>query len=115
MPWPMNDAREGCDGFMRSESFVPQSAKVYYLSRLKKEWFYERREEVMAKPKTKDAACDPAERTTSDKPDSAAGGEESSERVPKTIITPVAERIGEGRNNLQRRAEWYQRRTGSGS
>ena len=70
----------------------------------------------MAKPKTKDATCDPAEAAISDSADSAADdGEDSSERSPKTVITPVAERIGESGNNLRRRGEWYQRRTGSGS
>jgi hypothetical protein len=70
----------------------------------------------MAKPKTKDATCDPAEGAISDGADSTAdGGEESPERAPKTVITPVAERIGESGNNLRRRGEWYQRRTGSGS
>jgi len=70
----------------------------------------------MAKAKTKDDSCDLTERTASDTVDSTAdGGDESSARVPKTIITPVSKRIGESRNNLQRRGDWYQRRTGGGA
>ena len=71
----------------------------------------------MAKRKTKDDSCDLTEQTTSGAGDSttaADGDHESSARVPKTIITPVSKRIGESRNNLQRRGEWYQRRTGGG-
>ena len=77
----------------------------------------------MTKRKTKDDSCDLTEQTTSSagKAKTAAAmtaaaesGEESSARVPKTIITPVSKRIGEVRNNLKRRGEWYQRRTGSG-
>jgi hypothetical protein len=70
----------------------------------------------MAKPRIKDATCDTAEGTTLERDDSSAdGGEETSERAPKIVITPVAQRIGESRDNLQQRGEWYQRRTGSDS
>jgi hypothetical protein len=68
----------------------------------------------MAKLKSKDASCDLPKRTTSDAVDSTAdAGDESRERVPKTIITPVTKRIGESKDNLQRRGDWYQRRSGS--
>lgn len=71
----------------------------------------------MAKAKTKDDSCDLTEQTTSSAGETtttAEGDEESAARVPKTIITPVSERIGESKNNLQRRGDWYQRRTGGG-
>lgn len=70
----------------------------------------------MAKTKTKDDSCDLTKQTTSSTVDSTIGGDdESSTRVPKTIITPVSKRIGESRNNLQQRGDWYQRRTGGGA
>ncbi len=70
----------------------------------------------MAKAKTKDKSCGQPERAASVAVDlTAHDGEEASVGVPKTIITPVSKRIGESRNNLQRREDWYQRRTGSGT
>lgn len=66
--------------------------------------------------KSKNASCDPTEeRTTTDAADPAAGDAEPPARAPKTIITPVSKRIGEGSGNLQKRGDWYQRRTGGGS
>jgi hypothetical protein len=66
--------------------------------------------------KRKDASCEPTEQTTPDTAGSNADKDvEPSVRTPKTIITPVKKRIGESRNNLQSRGDWYQRRTGSGS
>jgi len=32
--------------------------------------------------------------------------------TPPPRITPVEERIGEGRDNLRQRGEWFQRRSG---
>ena len=32
---------------------------------------------------------------------------------PRRRIKPVTDKIGEGRDNLSRRREWFQRRTGS--
>ncbi len=70
----------------------------------------------MTKTKTKDDSCDLTEGTTSGNVDSTADdSDESYAHVPKTIITPVSKRIGESKNNLQRRGDWYQRRTGGGA
>jgi hypothetical protein len=41
-----------------------------------------------------------------------AGREDSADGRPRTRITPVAEKIGEGEDNLRKRSDWYQRRTG---
>ena len=41
-----------------------------------------------------------------------AGRDDIAEGRPRTKIKPVAEKIGEGEDNLRERADWYQRRTG---
>lgn len=72
----------------------------------------------MAKRKTEDDYCDTSEQTSSGAGETMTaedGGEQSSARAPKTVITPVSKRIGESGNNLQRREDWYQRRTRGGA
>ena len=70
----------------------------------------------MEKKNTKDDSCDPTQGPTSVKGDSTADdSDESCAHVPKTVIRPVSKRIRESKNNLQRREDWYQRRTGGGT
>ena len=42
----------------------------------------------------------------------ALGEEAAGEDEPNPDIEPVRRKIGEGRDNLRRREEWFQRRTG---
>lgn len=37
------------------------------------------------------------------------------EEGPRAVVAPVREKIGEDRDNLRQRGEWFQRRTGSRS
>jgi hypothetical protein len=59
--------------------------------------------------KTEERAKDRADKKTPNRQDP---DEKSESDTPIQEIKPVKEKIGEGHDNLRKRGEWYQRRTG---
>jgi hypothetical protein len=53
---------------------------------------------------------DPPEKSKPD--DEAWAREKSKEREKKDVLQPSREKIPEGKGNLRRRADWFQKRTG---
>jgi uncharacterized protein YjbJ (UPF0337 family) len=67
---------------------------------------------MMEQETTEEQAKGHADKQTSDEQDS---DEKSKDDRPHQEIEPVKEKIGEARDNLRKRGEWYQRRTGGSS
>lgn len=55
-------------------------------------------------------ASDPPEKSKPD--DEARAREKRSEREENDVVQPSREKIPEGEENLRRRADWFQKRTG---
>jgi len=47
-----------------------------------------------------------------DSQDADQSPSESDDQTPDQLIKPFDQKVGEGRDNLRRREEWFQRRTG---
>jgi len=67
---------------------------------------------MMERETTEEHAKGHADKQTSDEQDS---DQKSKNDRPNQEIKPVKEKIGEDRDNLRKRGEWYQRRTGDSS
>ena len=71
---------------------------------------------MMERETTEEHAKGHADKQTSDEKDSdQKSNQKSKDDRPNQEIKPVKEKIGEDRDNLRKRGEWYQRRTGDSS